>query len=488
MIEGFYGRPWTWDERIDVCRWCAERGMTDYVHAPKDDPLHRSAWRDPWPPAALDGFRRLAAEGGLRVGVALSPGLSIDYASEADRRALLDKVLAPAAGLVVLALDDIPNRPGLGKDHAALTAWLARALDGRADLAVVPTEYVGGRPTPYLDALAAGVPPDVPIAWTGTTVVNDVVTAEEARARAAALGGRRPLLWDNWPVNDGMMGDRLFLGPLRGRGPGLLDACAGYLANPMVQPDASRLPLASTAAWLREEEPEAAWSAEADRLGWRTLAEACDGEVPRRLVDDLDLEGGGPMWVGPAGRLAGWLAAAVTCDGPAEAGPWVEQARAEARLGLTALRVYAATKPALRVGADGAGRAVGASDEAVLLGALKLMQRWPALRRAAVSVLGVRLGFRPVLGQRDDGAWAYTPASLEERDNALDALVRVALDEAAAMAPPGELGVWADGEPVPLDADGSFRVRPGAVVVARSGRGATGARGSLVWPVPDGRL
>jgi hypothetical protein len=485
IIEGFYGRPWTWDERIEVARWCAERGMTDYVHAPKDDPFHRERWRDPWPAEALDGFRRLSADGGLRVGVAISPGLSIDYASEGDRRALLDKILASGADLLVLALDDIPNRPGLGEEHAALTAWLTGAVD--ATVAVVPTEYVGGRPTPYLEALATGVPSEVLIGWTGMSVMNDAITVADAHERATALGGRRPLLWDNFPVNDGMMSDRLFVGPLEGREPGLLDALDGYLANPMVQPSASMLPLASTAAWLRGEDPAAAWKAEADALGWRVFAEACDGRSPRHLVDALDMEGGGPGWVMPARRLHRWLSAAIGCTGPDETAEWVEQVHAEARLGLTALRVYAATKPALTVGRDGTGRAVPASEEGVLLGTMKLMDRWPALRRAPVSVLGVRLGFRPAFTQRPDGGWAYSPAALEEGDNALDALVRVALDEAAAMAAPGDLAVWADGERLDIADDGTFTARPGATVVARSGRGATAARGALSWGL-DRRL
>ena len=485
VIEGFYGRPWTWDERVEVARWCAERGMTDYVHAPKDDPFHRERWRDPWPVSELDGFRRLAAQGGLRVGVAISPGLSIDYASAADRATLLDKVTVTGADLVVLALDDIPNRPGLGEAHADLTAWLAGAVD--ATVAVIPTEYVGGRPTPYLEALAAGVPDGVAIGWTGTSVVNDRITTAEAEERSAALGGRAPLLWDNFPVNDGMMGDRLFVGPLEGREPGLLGALGGYLANPMVQPRASMLPLASTAAWLRGEDPAAAWKAEADALGWRVFAEACDGRSPRHLVDALDMEGGGPGWVLPARRLHRWLSAAAGCSGPEETAEWVEQVHAEARLGLTALRLYAATKPALTVSRDGAGRAAPASDEDVLLGTMKVMDRWPAVRRSPISVLGVRLGFRPAFTQRPDGGWAYAPDALEEGDNAVDVLVRVALDEAAAMAAPGELTVWSDGEQVPVADDGSFTARPGATVVARSGKGATGARGTLSWGL-DRRL
>ncbi|MBK9178189.1 MAG: beta-N-acetylglucosaminidase domain-containing protein [Acidimicrobiales bacterium] len=429
LVEGFYGRPWTWDERVEVLRRCAARGMTHYVYAPKDDPRHRAEWREPYGREALDGFRRLVAESGLVVGFGISPGLSVDARSRADRDALLAKVdqaLSVGVGLVCLALDDIPERPGLGEEHAELTIWLRDRLAGRAGLVLVPTEYVGVRSTPYLDALAT-IPTDVLIGWTGTAVVNDTITAAEARGRAASLGGRPPLLWDNYPVNDAVMGDRLFLGPLRGRGPALLDACGGYLANPMVQPRASTLPLASVAAWLRGEDPVAAWAEEADALGWRTFAEACDGEVPRRLVAAVAAAAPGAARDAGVARLRSWLTAAAECEAPGledEAGPWLDQVHAEAALGRRALDVLeAAWSPAGRE-AGGAGA----------LGALAIATRWPSLRRSAVSVLGPRCSFRPVLGQGRHGGWAYRAESLQEDLNALDHLVRLALRQLAETA------------------------------------------------------
>ena len=50
------------------------------------------------------------------------------------------------------------------------------------------------------------------------SVVNDEITVDDACCPSEALGGRPPLLWDNVPVNDAVMADRLFMGPLRGRG------------------------------------------------------------------------------------------------------------------------------------------------------------------------------------------------------------------------------------------------------------------------------
>ena len=251
VIEGFYGPPWTWDTRLEVAAWCADRGMTDYVYAPKDDPKHRERWREPYHVGELAGFERFAADGLLRLGFAISPGLSMEYDDAADRAALaakVDQLVAIGAHLVVLALDDIPFGGGpQGEAHARLATWLHDHLDGRADLVLVPTEYVGTRSSPHLDALADGVPADVPIGWTGRAVVNDAITVADAEARAESLGGRQPLLWDNYPVNDGVMGDRLFVGPLRGSrgGPG------GSVQRLPGQPDGTSTRVASAARFHR---------------------------------------------------------------------------------------------------------------------------------------------------------------------------------------------------------------------------------------------
>ena len=53
VIEGFYGTPWTWDERALVCRGIAAAGGDTYVYAPKDDPLHRDRWREQTGPPML---------------------------------------------------------------------------------------------------------------------------------------------------------------------------------------------------------------------------------------------------------------------------------------------------------------------------------------------------------------------------------------------------------------------------------------------------
>ena len=431
VIEGFYGDPWTWDARAEVMRWCHERAMTHYLYAPKNDPLHRERWRELYGPEMLAGFDRLVGEATLQVGFAISPGLSIDYGSADDRAALaakVDQLVERGVGLVALLLDDIPVRPGLGVEHADLTRWLRDHLEGRATLLLTPTEYTGTRPTAYLDALAEGVPPDVAIGWTGETVVCDEITVAQATARAESLGGRPPFVWDNYPVNDAIMADRLFLGPLRGREVGLGPVCSGYAANPMTQPRSSLPALASIAGYLRGDDPVAAW--EADLGDLRTFAEACDGERPAQLVESaLDAVGGLdlPSDLDALDELDEWLRAARSCGAPGlegEAEAWVEQAHAEAAVGVVAVKL-------LRAASDPDGPL--AERRRIAERALTLAYLWPPLRRSTVTVMGPRCSFRPVLAQGPDGEWRFRAAALTDDDNAIDRLVRAALARAAAL-------------------------------------------------------
>jgi hypothetical protein len=378
--------------------------MRDYVYAPKDDPKHRHEWRAPYDAHELAGFERFAEDGALTLGFAISPGLSIDADSADDRADLaakVDQVVAVGARRVVLALDDIPFGGGAqGEAHARLTTWLREHLGGRAHLSLIPTEYVGVASTPHLDALAEGVPADVPIGWTGRAVVNDSISIADVNERAASLGGRPPLLWDNYPVNDAVMGDQLFVGPIRGREAGLGDACAGYLANPMEHARASKLPLASIAALLRGEDPDTEWRSTAADLGWLAFASACDGVEASAVVAS-----------GDRAAARSLFGDAAVCAAPGledEAAAWITQVQRDARLALTALDVL-----------DG---------ERAVETILGMGVRWQASRRSPTTAFGPRCSLRVLIGQAADGTWQVEPGAIQHDENAVDALVGQALD------------------------------------------------------------
>ena len=303
--------------------------MNAYVYAPKDDPRHRAQWREPYDAAAAAQLRELASACAAvrgRFGFALSPGLDIDYGSADDRAALLAKLvplLDSGVDWFVLALDDIPPRPNLAADQVELTNWLLDALRGRdagVRLTLVPTEYVGTRPSEYLSDLARGLPADVDVMWTGPTVCSPRITTDDALAWQSAVGGHPLLLWDNYPVNDGVMARELHLGAYRGRDAGLAGVLDGVLCNPMVQPRASLVALATAAEFLCDPaayDEDAAWERAIAAVGGKratslqALARGC-ADGPLRESRELDAHRGvaelaaaldGPDWAAPLDGL-----------------------------------------------------------------------------------------------------------------------------------------------------------------------------------------
>lgn len=258
VIEGFYGPPWTHEERLDLIRFCGQEQLTTWVHAPKDDPYHRRLWRDPYPDAELGRLAELAHEAD-RVGVAfayaLAPGLDISYSEPAELDALLAKVeQLRSIGVrhFQLLWDDIDDTRPRGEDHAAVSNRFASEVRQPGPLVVCPTAYAGTGDGEYRRALGAALDPEIVLYWTGPEVVSHGITREELELSVFRYAGHEHLLWDNYPVND-WDPSTLFLGPLRGRDPRLADGgLRGIVANAMVQAVPSKLALATVADWARD--------------------------------------------------------------------------------------------------------------------------------------------------------------------------------------------------------------------------------------------
>jgi hypothetical protein len=263
VIEGFYGPPWSHQDRLDMLQFMGRVGLDVYIYAPKDDPYHRSRWREAYPPDAGNQLRELVAtaEGAdVELWYAISPGLTMTCSDSTDYQDLVDKIdLVGELGVehFGLFLDDVPpelssaaDRDAFGtlaQAHVALTNRLHADLAARGfSLTFTPTTYTdawGDRD--YVAAVGAGVTSEVKIIWTGPDVASPTISAEQA-ANWGALLQRPPLLWDNYPVNDYARW-RLFLGPFTGRAADLASATAGIIANPMNEAHASMIALATLA-------------------------------------------------------------------------------------------------------------------------------------------------------------------------------------------------------------------------------------------------
>lgn len=292
VVEGFYGTPFSARDRLSLLRWMLDRDMNIYIRAPKNDPFHRLRWRQPYPRRQMRRFAREIAEGAprLRWVPAISPGLApeagatddrdICFSCAADREVLvgkLDAFWAIGARSFMVSFDDVLKDSSHPEDDAAygmgeeaygrmqgdlLNGVYARyrARSSRFELFTVPSDYAGFGSTPYLDGLRATLRPEVRVLWTGERVVSPTIECGEANAYAAAIG-RRPIVWDNFPVND-YAPEKLMIGPYAGRAPDLPSCVDGVVANPMPLVQMSRIPLDTVAAYLRAPasyEPGAAW-------------------------------------------------------------------------------------------------------------------------------------------------------------------------------------------------------------------------------------
>jgi hyaluronoglucosaminidase len=298
VIEGFYGPPWSHEERLDLIRFSADEGFDTWVHAPKDDPFHRAKWREPYPDDELARMGELVAECG-RVGLefayAIAPGLSIDYESEDDFAALkakCEQVRSVGVRTFQLLWDDIESRDGEGQ--ARVSNRFAAEIEQPGPLVICPVGYANTEDTPYRRSLSGPLDPQIVLYWTGPEVVSHAIAREELDVAVHRFGGRELLIWDNYPVNDFAV-EKLFLGPLLGRDPRLFDGrCAGLIANAMVQAVPSKLALATIADFLRDPhgyDPHASFERARSRYAAEVVAalavEPAQVERPDDLVEAL---------------------------------------------------------------------------------------------------------------------------------------------------------------------------------------------------------
>ncbi|HLY59321.1 MAG TPA: beta-N-acetylglucosaminidase domain-containing protein [Terriglobia bacterium] len=268
IVEGFYGKPWSHKDRLAMLKFEGQHAMNVYYYAPKDDSYHRALWRKPYPPARMKQLKELVSTAHANFVdfcFAISPGLSMVYSNEADFTHLttkLDAVGKMGVSCFALFLDDVPQDlqnpqdkirfKTLAEAHVYIINKLYDYLKSQSRgnrLVVTPTTYTNNQGAlDYVREVGAGANPDVPLIWTGIQVVSPTITVAQAQEWGALLH-RKPYIWDNFPVNDGIRW-RVNLGPLRGRDPNLSSAVSGFVSNPMIQPQASRIPLQTVAEYL----------------------------------------------------------------------------------------------------------------------------------------------------------------------------------------------------------------------------------------------
>jgi hyaluronoglucosaminidase len=300
IVEGYYGRPWSWGERERVVARIAPAGYRFFLYAPKAATALRRRWREPMVEDELAPMAAFAAQcraRGVRFGVGLSPNGfdgapgSADWAHLASRIATLDD----AVGLDALALlfDDIRgDDPTLADRQAAVVAF-ASARTRAARIYACPSYYsddpvldrvFGDRPPDYLERFGRLLDPAVGVFWTGEEVCSREYGAAHLERVAATLR-RAPVLWDNYPVNDGQrMSQYLHLRGVTGRPASNAPLLAGHAVNPALQPELGCIPLLTLAERYRVGDAAYAYGDAFARACAEVLG---DGALARSLRADL---------------------------------------------------------------------------------------------------------------------------------------------------------------------------------------------------------
>lgn len=268
-IEGFYGKPWSNENRRMMLDLMSFYGMNTYYYAPKDDPYHRDKWSELYPEdelSALADLATLCREKFVDFHYCIAPGLSMKYSSEEDFEKLCCKAeQLYNAGIrnFGLLVDDIPEDLWFDEDKAAFDGEAINAhimlsdkfrnflksKDPKCTLTVCPLQYHGRGDEYYISKLGQGISGDIDIFWTGKNICSQEITVREAVIFENATN-RQPLYWDNFPVNDAEMYNEMHIGYLNGREADLYRYSRGIVSNTMEYTLSSRIPLLTVCDYL----------------------------------------------------------------------------------------------------------------------------------------------------------------------------------------------------------------------------------------------
>ena len=277
FIEGYYGNPWSTQDRINLMNWSGYYKLNSYFYAPKDDLKHNKMWRELYSDEEINTKIKPLAEAGnaskCRFVFALHPFQSdpirfnTDENYNADLKVLQDKfkqTIEVGVRQIAILADDAGNSGAenytrLLKD---MTAWLKEMQKTYPDLKLtlpfVTAEYMH-----YGENYYHNFPDNVQIVMTGGKVWGEV--SNNFTQTFTKNAGRGPYLWINWPCTDNskkhliMGGYDTFLEP--GVNP---DNIQGIVLNPMQQSEPSKVAIFGNAEyswniWQSKEKANEAW-------------------------------------------------------------------------------------------------------------------------------------------------------------------------------------------------------------------------------------
>lgn len=259
VVEGFYGTPWSTEDRAEQLRFYGRYKLNTYIYGPKDDPYHRSPnWRDPYPveeAAAIKYLVKVANENGVDFVWAIHPGQDIRWTDE-DR----DNLLRKFEGMYELGVrafavffDDISGEGTNPERQAALLNYIdERFVKVKGDvtpLLMCPTDYAKAwaQNGSYIGKMGDLLNPSINVMFTGDAVIASI-TRECVEWVDNKL--KRPVyIWWNFPVTD-YIRNRVLMGPVYGNDTTLTgNEMRGFVSNPMEHAEASKVAIYGVAGY-----------------------------------------------------------------------------------------------------------------------------------------------------------------------------------------------------------------------------------------------
>jgi hyaluronoglucosaminidase len=258
VIEGFFGRPWSWESRLSGADFLRDNGYQFYIYASKSEPFLRRRWREPIPPETLQHLSQLSArcrQRDIAFGIGLTPFeiyRNYDATAQASLRSKVSQINEIGVNILGILFDDMRGDvEGLAEIQARVIADICNWSSAESFI-VCPTYYshdprlareFGSPPKDYLRDLGRLIDAHIDFFWTGEKIISDGYSALHLADVSADIG-RKPFIWDNFIANDSRTRTNfLFLDPFAGAWNLSADRVAGIAFNPMNQPYLSRIAL-----------------------------------------------------------------------------------------------------------------------------------------------------------------------------------------------------------------------------------------------------
>lgn len=288
VVEGFYGTPWSYEDRLRQLEFYGRNKLNVYIYGPKDDPYHSVPnWRLPYPEREAEHIKALvnyAHEHGVIFYWAIHPGQDIKW-DEKDRDTLLNKFESMyqlgVRGFAVF-FDDISGEGTKADKQASLLNFIddnfIRTKGDVSPLIMCPTEYNKSWSRieqGYLPTLGDKLNPGIEVMWTGNTVVATIDKPDMEWINGYIK--RKGYVWFNFPVSD-FVRNHLLLGETYGNSHDIADEISGFLSNPMEHAESSKIALYSVADYT--------WNMKAynSETSWQRAIKAIFPEAPDALL------------------------------------------------------------------------------------------------------------------------------------------------------------------------------------------------------------